>query len=340
VKIVLFLGAGFSRAWGLPIMKDFFQYSKDSKHLTNDDKEFLRGLQSRAQRGVNMFQVGHNNLEDILSFCLAGSDYGTGYPDASNAEYKKLCLILQKIYRQINLIAWEENDHLDACERLLGISERDSSPSYELSIITTNYDLMPEFCLRMGGHQFYLPGDWVSNDNAKTSLYQKVNGNLLCKLHGSINWYADHTGSASFRVEDRLVHAEYSTTEEHKNIWLPEISLTNYNPPSEPIIVPPTLFKMQTDSRFQNIWKSAGESLHTAEKLIFIGFSFPESDTHIRYFLAANLYDNVDLRDIEIVDPNADDICNHLKNSRFGMHFKDRLRPIKGKWEEIDYSIV
>jgi hypothetical protein len=56
--------------------------------------------------------------------------------------------------------------------------------------------------------------------------------------------------------------------------------------------------------------------------------------------LAANLYENVDLRGIDIVDPNANEICDRLRNkSAFGMHFKDRLKPVQGKWEEINYSI-
>ena len=97
---------------------------------------------------------------------------------------------------------------------------------------------------------------------------------------------------------------------------------------------------MQTDAVFSEIWNAAGKALGEAEKLVFVGFSFPESDTYIKYFLAANLYENVDLRPIEIVDPNADKICEKLKKSNFGIHFKDRLRPINGKWQKTDYSIV
>jgi len=96
---------------------------------------------------------------------------------------------------------------------------------------------------------------------------------------------------------------------------------------------------MQTSSIFREIWNAAGKALEEAEKLVFIGFSFPESDTHIRYFLAANLFENVDLRPIVIVDPNADKIYTRLKNSNFGTHFTNRLRPIKGNWEETDYCV-
>ena len=79
MKIVLFFGAGFSRAWGLPVMQEFFQHAKDLDYLKQDDKNFLRELQSTAQKGVSMLQVRHDNLEEILSFCLASENFNAGY---------------------------------------------------------------------------------------------------------------------------------------------------------------------------------------------------------------------------------------------------------------------
>ncbi|MHC4498231.1 MAG: hypothetical protein ACYS21_03850 [Planctomycetota bacterium] len=342
MKIVVFLGAGFSRAWDLPVMNEFFQHAKDSEHLSEEDKDFLRNLQGRAQKGVSMLQVRHDNLEDILSFCLAESKFGTGYPDESNDEYKKLCYILQKVYRQINVLNWEKTDgFLNERKKLFGIRERYGKPTYDLGIITTNYDVMAEFCLTGVGFSCKLPGEWLPINNSTEQLYTKDHGDvLLCKLHGSLNWYVDDENKNSFKIESALVNANYVNEEvEHKNIWLPTVSLTKYEPMNEPLLIPPTLFKMQTDPRFQVIWRSAGEMLGKADKLVFIGFSFPEADVHIRYFLAANLCENVDLRSIDIVDPDANAICERLRKSSFGLFFTNRLRPIQGKWQEIEYSI-
>jgi len=54
MKAVLFLGAGFSRAWCLPVMEEFFQYAKDCNHIDPREKDFLRGLQVEAAKGTNM----------------------------------------------------------------------------------------------------------------------------------------------------------------------------------------------------------------------------------------------------------------------------------------------
>jgi hypothetical protein len=214
-------------------------------------------------------------------------------------------------------------------------------PSYELSVITTNYDMMAECCLKQIGCQLRLPGEWspitppqFSGDSVYLDTTDS-NSVLLCKLHGSLNWYSDSKIEGRLMVENGGYRKRL--LEPQAELFLPQIS--PLEPPSEPIIVPPTFFKMQTDSWFQDIWSSAGEMLRKADKLVFIGYSFPDSDVYMRYFLAANLYENVDLRSIDIVDPNADEICSRLHNSAFGIYFKDRLNAVRGKWEENQYII-
>lgn len=347
MKTVLFLGAGFSRAWGLPVMQEFFQHAKDSDYLKPGDKDFLRELQSKAQRGVSMLQVGYDNLEEILSFCLASKTFNAGYPNQGDDEYDKLCNILQEVYRHIDMKKWwKENDGLlEKLKRLFGIGIKSKLKTNDLSIITTNYDVMIEFILSKLGWHCYLPGEWeaVVEDKKLTVSGQMCSDNkshpLLCKLHGSLNWYFEPDDATKFQVENAILGG-YTPELQPKQFYLPKVSFENYKPISTPLIVPPTLFKMQTNPIFRVIWNEAGKALEEAEKLVFIGFSFPESDIYIRYFLAANLFENVDLRPIAIVDPNADKIDARLKDSNFGTHFTKRLRPIKGKWEETDYCVV
>ena len=51
MNIVLFLGAGFSRAYGLPVMRKFFTRARRSDCLSAEDKSFLDRLQEKAQVG-------------------------------------------------------------------------------------------------------------------------------------------------------------------------------------------------------------------------------------------------------------------------------------------------
>jgi hypothetical protein len=101
-----------------------------------------------------------------------------------------------------------------------------------------------------------------------------------------------------------------------------------------PVIVPPTLFKHQADKRFEPIWARAGQAIRNADRMLFVGFSFPESDTYMRYFLGAAMVENVRLTTIGILDPQAIEICKRLKeDSRYGRHFHGLLHPLPSRWE-------
>lgn len=346
MKIVLFLGAGFSRAWGLPVMQEFFQYANDSTHLKEDDKNFLRELRRESSNANNAIVVRYDNLEEILSYCLASTSFNAGYPNKEISDYDKLCHILQEVYRHIdNKINDKYKQHFGRLRRLFGMGKNETGYAKDISIITTNYDVMLEYSLARFGWHCNIPCEWdeLTTRHSTNILYStNKSGPLLCKLHGSLNWFSPEDNKNIIKVENSIQSGEYFDS--YKKglipISLPRVCLNEYNPIGTPLIIPPTLFKMQTDPRFSEIWSAAGKALNSADKLVFIGFSFPDSDIYIKYFLAANLSDNVDLRPIEIIDPKASEICKKLKDSNFGPDIKNRLTPIDGKWEELNYSIL
>jgi hypothetical protein len=65
---VYFLGAGFSAAYGLPIMNQFFTFAKRSRLIEPEEKRFLAEVQRFAHIGVRLITISRNNMEEILSF--------------------------------------------------------------------------------------------------------------------------------------------------------------------------------------------------------------------------------------------------------------------------------
>ena len=106
-----------------------------------------------------------------------------------------------------------------------------------------------------------------------------------------------------------------------------------------PIIIPPIVFKVQTHRCFVPIWEAAGQALQEADKVVFVGYSFPDSDNYLRYFIASNLT-KPDLDKIQIVAPHATDIYNKLTKSNFGSYFKNLLEPIDTEWQSGKYSVL
>ncbi|GAH62764.1 unnamed protein product, partial [marine sediment metagenome] len=185
----------------------------------------------------------------------------------------------------------------------------------------------------------YLPNKWedvTGRHSGTSSLYavEKGKGPLLCKLHGSLNWFS--AGPEDISVESGLSGVGKDRRSYVGRTGLPLIAKTDYFLDKVPLIIPPTLFKLQVDYRFQKIWDAAGKAIKEADELVFIGFSFPQSDIYIRYFLATNLAENVRIEKIRVVDPDAGAICKELKKpgSKFGARFKDLLLPVKVRWEE------
>ena len=56
------------------------------------------------------------------------------------------------------------------------------------------------------------------------------------------------------------------------------------------LIIPPTWQKVYDNPYLVSIWLRAERSLQKASKVIFIGYSLPDSDVHIKYLLKKSLY--------------------------------------------------
>ncbi|GAF95891.1 unnamed protein product, partial [marine sediment metagenome] len=52
-----------------------------------------------------------------------------------------------------------------------------------------------------------------------------------------------------------------------------------------PIIVPPTYFKEMSNVFLSTVWHKAEQALRKVDHLVFCGYSFPDSDIHIKYLL-------------------------------------------------------
>jgi len=342
MNLVLFLGAGFSNAYGLPVMAEFFNHAKNALYLKNEDKAFLDTYQRKTHSAANMFDPDYGNLEDVLSFCLISENFAGKYPQETSDDYKRLCRILYEVYRHVDKPTyWNLAD--GQLQQILKIPKSRKELPYNLTVITTNYDITFEYIFWKIGRKLYLPNEWVEAESGGPierhfldNMYERKRkgGPLLCKLHGSLNWLSSET--EGLIVEGSIIEKEIDTGTETKRVKDPLITDIDYSSITKeaPLIVPPTIFKLQIDPCLQNIWDAAGAALRKADNIVFIGFSFPKSDIYIRYFLAANLSENVHLDKISIVDPIAKEICERLKDpgSKFGRRFKELLVPYQDKW--------
>jgi hypothetical protein len=140
MRVVLFLGAGFSQPFGLPTMNRFLEVVASSNRLNQEDRDFVGRLVLEARQANSFLESSPQNLEDILSFAVMGQRLGLG--DDQQAE--RIRRVLHRVYCAPKLLEGYWNQ-FDGFERFLGCKV--GTPGLELSIVTTNYDLNAECSL-------------------------------------------------------------------------------------------------------------------------------------------------------------------------------------------------
>ena len=338
MKIVLFLGAGFPAAYDYPTMNDFLSFADSSKRLSPDQKAFVGRLVLAARSANSFLQSSPTNLEDILSFSVMADRLSLSNTD-EESQNDKIKQILQKIFTNVENANnfWVKFSYF---KTFLTFNPATES-IHDFSVITTNYNLSIECAIKVLGRDINPGFKFIQEQNDENSgisghLYSK-NGIPVYKLHGSVNWFKIEEHPDSFRVEDRIAHlARQSPKEDYPS--LPYICSQYYKGSTTPVIVPPSFLKPDLELPLNEIWRGAAKALEGANILIFVGYSFPLTDTDMMYFLARSLTNNPGLRRILIVDPFADDIVRKLNSSesKFGSHFKALIQTKNAHWEDTD----
>ena len=369
MSLVYFLGAGFSAAYGLPVMNQFFSAARQSTLLSEKEKIFLAEVQRFAHMGVRLVTISRNNMEEILSFLEMAEQAGqvpqrlTELAKVGDKAVPPLELLRSIIARVYGPLEGRRFDNpLAQAVAIFGLDGQPPIPDFppaerkvqrslppkrfqeqlpERTIITTNYDLCLETQLLQIHPDFKLQlvGDWLSaeghpqGEGDLSCIYDRKSPAKLIRLHGAVNW--DSPGMA---VNGRpyKFHVISHINPKNNLPWgidagIDAESYVGGN--GVPIIVAPTVFKHQADGPYAEQWCEAAKALAAATQLVFIGYSFPETDAYMRYFLGASLAENVALEAIHIIDPKADEIVNRLGHSgQYGAHFLDMLKPYNRCW--------
>jgi hypothetical protein len=342
MEYVFFIGAGFSAGYGMPVMNNFFEKARNQQMLEDEEIYFLNKLLQEARSANSFLQSSPTNLEDILSFAimserLNNENYSSNISKTNQniGTSKTMKKIIQKVYSCIP----EKETYLDKIKSLsefCGFSNLDNHRN-KIKFITTNYDLFIELMLRKDklttNPICKFNNIEFANNYKVANLYNKKTGIPVMKLHGSVNWFSND-GESIDVVDDIVIYRSQDNRE--LEIKIPAIS-DNLKEivDRSPIIIPPSYLKPKDNQQLDKIWAEASKALKEADLIFFIGYSFPQTDTEMRYFLASSLVPNYKLTKIYIIDIDAANIVKKLTNDEngYGYHFKKMLFYYEGKWE-------
>lgn len=285
-KCVYVVGAGFSAGLGYPLTSDllFRLWSR------LDNPKFKFDLQRIIQFHNPGFDPGKfttfPNVELLMSQMLvnhqlfqASREHQTNFSKAQLEGIQKDLLL--EIASWFHSISSKKNTSSVSNKWLLNFKNLITDEN--AAIISFNWDL--EIDRLIYGKNINQDSYGLGNDD---------NIPILLKPHGSLNWFENDLGK---HLKDRKKVKIYPSTRTSETVY----AFTEYRAPISsadrvysPLIIPPVFSKDFNKRIFKRLWQRCTSVLSTARKIVFLGYSMPESDLHARFIIRCGFHNQIE----------------------------------------------
>jgi len=331
MRLVLFLGAGFSKAAGFPLMQEFSLFSKNLSGY-EDHILCLYDCIEYAQKTRAYIHGEINNVEYLMSVlslaAITNPSLEFTFKGQKIKVAKALEILKQLIWRVYSRIENVSN-LTDIYKFFVKSLEYFVGEGNSIDIITTNYDLLPEMMMHTIKQKATMPVKFECLPLEKgynapprcasisgmggEKIYQESDCKNLHKLHGSVNWFVKKDQNSQkvycwdetfplYKDRDCLFYTPFAVC---SDAAIPKDYL--------PVIVPPSMIKEYKLPVILKAWQDASDVIAKADKILFIGYSFPPSDTIMKFFLGTTLTNNHSGCPITIIDKNTEALKPLLK---------------------------
>lgn len=270
-RLILLVGAGFSRwSCNLPLVSELFDFDVRPSNLT-EERRLVR-LQKAYASWKNSNPGDHNE---------AFVRQSQGPHDRFNLTNWYITRRLSEpfVVHRSRRYTWYINSYhsgnhagVQKARRLIERLQHTSVTP--IGIITTNYDLIPEYSLGTRGFNYGRIGEQMGFSPYPYPQPVYATGEIsIAKLHGSISW------------DERRKYPDCRS------------GLTG-----KCLIVPPITEK-KAPAILKDQWSLAGHLLSECSTLVVFGFSFNEYDQAIRQFFQRKLSPKAEIIFVDLVDP-------------------------------------
>ncbi len=329
-KIVFFIGAGFTKAIAktAPTGSEFLTKAFDPEGSFSSDQN-IQNVKKFVEK--NYYPLNKNiipNIEDLLSLI----DYTLQRNEALSKEYlyndvvkikNELIYLIGKVIK--DSLQETGGDRLSLSRDFINEIIDFKKEKNEVAIISTNYDIILDNSLIdvcQSCDYGTLLRNCINYDHSlkeinkvhgQPSWYDSTsrndiflnNGDVpLLKIHGSLNWfYCPKCDEIDLTIKEK--GATMLADTQSKFICVNRFCTSFY----EPLLVTPTMLKIYKNSFLKKIWNISADLITEAEQIIFIGYSLPDADYHIRSMLTKSLIKNDNIKEILVIEkkPNKDD---------------------------------
>jgi hypothetical protein len=299
-NVVYVLGAGFSAYAGLPIMSNFIEksrdiYFSDSTYENNEEIKEALNLIKKYSVIKNIMNCNLLNIEELLSI----------YDMKLFTANSKKKTIIQTFIKSV--ISYYQDKFLSTFKitnRAQNIVATSNSQDYYAVF------LLNMFGIETTGHEVYVVGDHNRYEAKVTGFNKSCN-------YGIITFNYD-------TILEKISHGIATRLDYHDNNFLNTLVIDDdtirycklHGSIDKGTIIPPTWAK-SSFPQVKKDWEDAFTLLKLANDIRIIGFSFPDTDSHVSYLFKSALSENENLKKIDVICLDNNDYIKNKYTSKF-----------------------
>lgn len=341
--VLFVLGAGASIADGGPMQRDLLP-----EILTSDyeESELANLAKKFIQENFDTENGNVPSLESVFGYL----DYFISKKESLKGGYTTIQLISIKesLIRLIHHRISESKTQKGIYKKFLEVI---NNYNKNVSIITMNYDtlldesfdfLYPsealiDYCINFMNYDEYGKIDafnWWDNPREPVTIWDNKTPTpiKIIKIHGSLNWkYCNCCNQVLLTPWDTDIDLKTqgfkgrigaSCANPEEVVF--DLKCPNDETPFDTFIVPPSHIKDLNHPAISKLFDEAAIEIRKTKKIVFIGYSFPEADVHIKALFKKNIVDGTE---IKVVDPylNKTIISNYRSITKNAVFLKARF---------------
>jgi NAD-dependent SIR2 family protein deacetylase len=339
---VLFVfGAGASIADGGPLQRDLLPEILKEEYA---DSELANLVKRFIKENFDTESENVPSLESVFGYL----DYFISKKESLKGGYTTIQLISIKesLIRLIHHRISVSKSRKGIYKKFLECLDRHNK---NVSIITMNYDtlldesfdfLYPskaliDYCINFMNYEEYDKIDafnWWDNPREPVTIWDdKIPTPIkIIKIHGSLNWkYCNCCNQVlltpwdtNIDIKTQGFKGKIGASCENPEEIIFDLKCPNDETPFDTFIVPPSHIKDLNHPAISKLFDEAAIEIRKTKKIVFVGYSFPEADVHIKALFKKNMLDGTE---IEVVDPYLNDTIksNYKSISHNAVFIKD-----------------
>ncbi|TBL99722.1 hypothetical protein EYY93_14175 [Hafnia paralvei] len=325
---VLFVfGAGASIAEGGPLQRDILKLIYESNDEQINKSEAVVQVRNFINENFDISDDVYPTLESIFGYLdyFISKREGLGYKYTTS----RITEIKEYLIRIIHYIISIPRGSREGTYRKFW--NLVSKKNRNISVVTMNYDtfidesfdfLYPDkayidYCIELMNYHHYdeiSAFDWWDNPREPISVWEGGDPKpiKIIKIHGSINWkYCNCCNQVLLTAWDTkidlvsmkfkgYIHASCENPDDIEFDLICPLDGNRF----DTFIVPPSHIKELSHPVLSKLLDEVAIEIRKTRKIVFIGYSFPEADVHIKALFRKNMREGTE---IHVVDPYIND---------------------------------